>query len=140
MKHAFLFFFMALATTTVLAQSDARPFHATLKNSEYAVLLRINFYEQDIIIPGQELFGEMAGYLSKDGTSYCWLIVSAKTDNRRARLQMSNDYGSEDLEAELTVQGDTLYTLRQLDGSTLKVPNNGKWQKLPKTLQFKRIK
>jgi hypothetical protein len=28
--------------------------------------------------------------------------------------------------------------LKQIDGSTLKVPNNGKWQKLPKTLEFKR--
>jgi hypothetical protein len=115
---------------------NARPFHANLYNAEYEVSLHINFYEQDIIIPGQELFGEMAGYLVKDGTTYCWLIVSAKADDRRARLQISNDYGSEDLEAELTVEGDTLYTLKQSNGSTLKVPNKGKWQKLPRQMQF----
>jgi hypothetical protein len=115
-----------------------RPFHGNLYNAEYAVALHINFYEQDIVIPGQELFGQMAGYMVKDGTSYCWLIVSVKADDNRARLQISNDYGSEDLEAELTVEGDTLYTLKQLNGSTLKVPNKGKWQKLPRLMQFRR--
>ena len=138
MKHTFLTILTLLLAVTVGAQNKARPFHADLYNSEFAVAMHINFYEQDIIIPGQELFGEMAGYLVKDGTTYCWLIVSAEADDRRARLQISNDYGSEDLEAELTVEGDTLYTLKQFNGSTLKVPNKGKWQKLPKQLQFRR--
>jgi hypothetical protein len=51
---------------------------------------------------------------------------------------MINDYGSEDLTASLTIKDDSIYVLRQEDGSTLKVPKNGKWQKLPKTLEFKR--
>jgi hypothetical protein len=51
---------------------------------------------------------------------------------------MINDYGSEDLTAILTAKNDSLYELRQVEGSTLKVPKNGKWQKLPKTLEFKR--
>lgn len=129
-----------LAVLWSFTSKAQRPFHADLYNSEYAVALHINLYEQNIIIPGQELFGEMAGYLVKDGTTYCWLIVSAKADDRRARLQISNDYGSEDLEAELTVDGDSLYTLKQYNGATIKVPNKGKWQKLPKQLQFVRQK
>ena len=47
-----------------------------------------------------------------------------------------NDFGSEDLTATLTVKNDTLYVLKQVDGSTLKVPKNGKWQKLPTSLPF----
>lgn len=140
MKHTFLTIVALLFAVALRAQNEARPFHADLYNSEYAIGLHINFYEQDIIIPGQELFGPTAGYLVKDGTTYCWLIVSAKADDRRARLQICNDYGSEDLEAELTVEGDTLYTLKQYNGSTLKVPNKGKWQKLPRQLQFFRQK
>ena len=55
-----------------------------------------------------------------------------------ATLQMINDYGSEDLTATLTAENDSVFVLKQIDGSTLKVPNNGKWQKLPKTLELKR--
>ncbi len=47
-----------------------------------------------------------------------------------------NDTGSEDLTATLTVKNDTTYVLRQMKGSTLKVPNKGKWQKLPTEVTF----
>lgn len=128
---------------TAAAQTASRPFKAHLYNEEYKVTMRINFYEQDITIPGQELFGQMAGYLSKEGTSYCWLVVEANIDSHdsdspHATLIMSNDYGSEDFKAELTAKGDTAYVLRHLGGSVLKVPNNGKWQKLPKIIELKR--
>ena len=127
-----------LATGASCQTAEKQPFRAYLFNNEYKVYMRINFYDQDIIIPGQELFGEMAGYLSKEGTSYCWLMVSAKAEEKTARLQLANDYGSEDLEAELTQTSDSVYVLKQLSGSTLKVPNKGKWQKLPRVMEFKR--
>ena len=53
-------------------------------------------------------------------------------------MQLINDYGSEDLKASLTRKNDSIYVLKQLEGNTIKVPNKGKWQKLPKTLEFKR--
>ena len=54
-------------------------------------------------------------------------------------LALINDYGSEDLTATLTRKNDSIYVLKQEDGSSLKVPvKGGKWQKLPKTLEFKR--
>ena len=127
---------------TAMAQTAVPPFRAHLYNDEYKVAMHIDFYDQDITIPGQELFGQMAGYLVKDGTTYCWLVVKADIDGKpqtpRATLLMSNDYGSEDLQAELTVKDDTLYVLRQLKGSTLKVPDKGKWHKLPKIIELKR--
>jgi hypothetical protein len=51
---------------------------------------------------------------------------------------MINDYGSEDLEATLICQNDSTYVLRQGKGSTIKVPNDGKWQRLPQTITLKR--
>ena len=51
---------------------------------------------------------------------------------------MINDYGSEDLTATLTAENDSVYVLKQIEGSTLKIPNNGKWLKLPKTLELRR--
>jgi hypothetical protein len=63
-----------------------------------------------------------------------------KVKGNKAQLQMVNDYGSEDLEATLTRENDSIYILKQGKGSTLKVPNDGKWQKLPSTLPFVRPK
>jgi hypothetical protein len=66
----------------------------------------------------------------------CSEITSATIKDQTAKLAMINDFGSEDLTATLTVKNDTLYVLKQVDGSTLKVPKNGKWQKLPTSLPF----
>ena len=83
----------------------------------------------------------MPGYLGKKNNSFCWVITSCQVvDEQHATLQLINDYGSEDLKATLIRENDSLYVLKQGSGSTIKVPNNGKWQKLPKTLQLKRRK
>lgn len=138
MKKALFTLVWLLCTTALWGQTEARTFHAHLFNDEYKVALRINLYDQDITVPGQEVFGQTGGYLSKEGTTYCWLVVSADIEgDKRARLVMCNDYGSEDLEAELTCQNDSIYVLKHVKGSPLKVPNKGKWQKLPAILQFK---
>ena len=120
------------------AQSNNTPFRAYLSNNEYNVFLRINFYEQDVNVPGQDLFGQVPGYLGKKNNSFAWLITSAKINGDKAKLQLINDYGSEDLTATLTRKNDSIYVLKQESGSTLKVPNKSKWLKLPKTLEFKR--
>lgn len=122
-------------TMSVAAQ---RPFHAYLINNEYDVYLRINFYDQDITVPGQELYGQLPGFLGKKHNSFCWIITSAEIKGNTATLSLINDYGSEDLIATLTQKNDSVYVLKQGEGSTLKVPKNGKWQKLPKTLELKR--
>lgn len=129
------------ANVAVMAQNDSTAFRAYLYNKEYDVFLNINLYGQDITVPGQELYGRLPGYLSKKRNPFCWLITSARiVSQSEAELEFINDYGSEDLTARLTCQNDSIYTLRQLKGSTLKVPKNGKWQKLPKTLELKRRK
>jgi hypothetical protein len=122
----------------VFAQESKKPFRAYLINKEYSVYLRIDFYQESISVPGQDLYGKLPGYLSKQHNSFCWLITSAEVEGNKATLQMINDYGSEDLTATLTAESDSVYVLKQIEGSTLKIPNNGKWQKLPKTLELRR--
>lgn len=129
---------LCLTAICVKAQSKNEPFRAYLYNNEYDVFLRINFYEQDVNVPGQDLFGQVPGYLGKKNNSFAWLITSAKINGDKAKLQLINDYGSEDLTATLTRKNDSIYVLKQESGSTLKVSNKGKWLKLPKTLEFKR--
>ena len=139
MRKFLLMIILVAATVNFFAQKDSTAFRAYLYNNNYEVYLRINFYDQDITIPGQELYGELPGYLGKKNNSFCWVITSCKINNdKKATLQLINDFGSEDLTATLTRKNDSIYTLRQEDGNAIKVPFKGKWQKLPKTLDFKR--
>ena len=137
MKKLFAFALVVLSTLSTNAQ-EKEPFRAYLFNKEYDVFLRIDLYNESITIPGQELYGQLPGYLGKMHNSFCWVITAANINGNTAELQMINDFGSEDLNATLTVENDSLYRLKQIEGSTLKVPKNGKWQKLPKNLVFKR--
>ena len=138
MNKLFATIICLLAVLTTTAQEADGPFRAYLINKEYNVFLRIDFYQESMSVPGQDLYGKLPGYLSKQHNSFCWLITSAEADGIKATLQMINDYASEDLTATLTAESDSVYVLKQIDGNTLKVPNNGKWQKLPKTLELKR--
>jgi hypothetical protein len=125
----------------LFAQKEDKSFRAYLYNNEFSVYLRINFYDQDVEVPGQPLYGKLPGYLGKEHNSFCWVITSCKVKNEeKAELQLINDFGSEDLTATLTRVNDSLYVLRQESGSTIKVPKNGKWQKLPKRFVLKRKK
>jgi len=137
-KLTVLLFACLLSLTAAMAQSDSTMFRAYLYNNEYDVYLRIDFHEENINVPGQDLYGPLPGYLGKKHNSFCWVITSAEVKDNVATIALINDYGSEDLTATLTCQNDSTYVLRQEKGSTLKVPRNGKWQKLPKTLHFKR--
>lgn len=128
-----------LASISIWAQKSDESFRAYLYNNTYNVYLRINLYEQDVTVPGQELYGQLPGYLGKVRNSFCWVITSCEVKSeKKAELQMINDFGSEDLTATLTRENDSIYVLKQGAGNTIKVPSNGKWQKLPKTLEFKR--
>ncbi|MBQ9231064.1 MAG: hypothetical protein IJ190_07750 [Prevotella sp.] len=139
MKRFGLLTLIALMAISSHAQKDYKPFEAYLYNDEYEVFLRINFYDKNIKIAGQELYGELPGYLGRKGHSFCWVMVEAEIKNeKKASMTMINDFGSEDLEASLTRKNDSVYIFKQEEGSTVKIPKNGKWQKLPKTLVFKR--
>lgn len=113
-------------------------FKTRILNKEYDVFMQINLYEENVKIPGQDILGETFGYLKKNTDSRVWAItgVEISKDGKKATLEMVNDYGSEDLTAELTMQDDGTYMLRQVEGSTLKVAGKGKWIKLPKILVF----
>ncbi|WP_315349578.1 hypothetical protein [Hoylesella saccharolytica] len=127
-----------LCATTVFSQ-EHKPFKGYLYNAEYQVYLQINFYEKDIKPAGQELFGELPGYLGSKRDARQWLITDAKINkDHTADLSIVNDYGSEDLVAKLVVENDSTYNLKQINGSALKIVVNNKWVKLPRTLQLKR--
>lgn len=116
------------------------PFRGTFKGEELKITLEINLYEEDVKVPGMEMFGPMNGYLR--GTDlYCtWYVSSVQqaTDNK-ASVHFSNELGSETQAVELTLKDDSLLTLRQTGGSVLKKVVGKKLQKLPNEITFKRV-
>ena len=123
---------------TTALEKQADPFKAHLVNDEFQVWLDIDFINKNIIIPGQEIFGELPGYFGAKRDTRKWIISEATVKGKTAKLLIINDYGSEDLTAELRLNSNGTYTLKQLDGSTIKIVVNNKWLKIRKEIVFKR--
>ncbi len=148
-KIIFTLMLAALYIQATAQNTHERPFQAYLYNEEYQVWLDINFYDNNINVPSQEIFGELPGYFGAKRDTRKWLITDATVKGNTATLTIVNDYGSEDLTATLTCNGDSkqledgsisgaTYTLTQKSGSTMKIVVNRKWVKLPKKLTFTR--
>ncbi len=116
--------------------NDSTIFSGHLENKEYQVWLDINFIQKDILIPQQEVFGQVPGYLGAKRDSRKWIISDATITGDIALLTIINDYGSEDLTAKLIRNSDGSYTLEQLSGNVIRIVVNNKWLKLPKRLVF----
>jgi len=131
---------LCMSYLTSFAQKDSTIFKGYLSNNEYEVYLQINFYQNDIKVPGQEIFGTIAGFLGDRKDSRKWLITNAAIEGKTAHLSIINDYGSEDLTADLTLESDGTYSLKQITGSNIKIARNRKWVKIPKKLTFMKNK
>ena len=135
---------MAAAITPIGEQSasvqetpaDTIIFKTHIENKEYQVWLDI--YKPSILIPNQEVFGKVPGYLGAKRDTRKWIIVDYSISGNTAKLTIINDYGSEDLEASLTYNGDGTYTFKQIKGSTIEIVVNNKWVKLPQKMIFKK--
>lgn len=129
--------FVFLVSVKLAAQSD-KVFHTYIYNDEFKVYMDINLYENNVIVPDQELFGEIPGYFGAKRDQRKWLITSAKIDGKNsATLEIVNDYGSEDLTATLTYNPeDGSYVLKQKSGSRIKIVVNRKWVKIPTELKL----
>lgn len=137
MKKSLFIITLLLFCIGVSAQKEANVFTGYLYNSEYQVFLKINFADKNIVSDAQPLFGEMPGYFGAKRDMREWFITDAKvTGKKTAKLAITNDYGSEDLTATLTYNGDGKYTLTQTGGSRLKIAVNRKWVKIPMKLDM----
>ena len=136
MKKIFVTFVLALIISPVFAQKNKEPFRAYLFNKEYGVFLKIDLCDESITIPGQDFYGSLPGYIGKKANNFIWLITNAEIKEKKAKLTMINEFGSEDLIASLVRENDSLYVFRQEEGSQLKLSQNGKWQKMPKKMEF----
>lgn len=134
-----LFVMLLHLTAAIAAAQEERPFDATIRNEEYKIHIRLNLYDNNVKVPGQDVLGEVGGYFGSTQSSTKWFIVgSSIIDERTAEIEVINDYGSEDFTATLKAGADGTYTYKKEDGSTLKFAVKGKWQKLPSRLELKK--
>lgn len=123
------------------AAQEARPFDATIHDDEHKIYIKMDLYDKDISVPGQDVLGKVDGYIGSTQSRTTWMIISSTLiDERTAELEVVNDYGSEDFTAELKANHDGTYTYRKKDGSTLKFAVKGKWQKIPSRVEFRKEK
>lgn len=116
-------------------KEDTTVFKGYIYNSEYQVYIDMDFYHDNILVPNQEIFGQLPGYFGAIRDSRKWLFTDAKIISKKeAKISITNDYGSEDLTATLTQTSDSTFTLKQEEGSTLKIAVNRKWVKIPKQI------
>lgn len=121
------------------AQKESMAFKGHFYNKEYDIYLIIDLYDMDVEVPNHSMFGNLPGYLGKRLNNFYWLVTSGKIKNDSyAELDMINDFGSEDTRVSLKQINDSTLIFKQEEGSTMKIANNGKWQKLPKELKLKK--
>lgn len=134
MKQIIIAIVSLTITLTTYAQ-NLKVFKGYLYNNEYQVYLDIDFYQKNILVPNQEIFGQLPGYFGAKRDTRKWLITDAKISNdSTAQISIINDYGSEDLSATLHRDKNGQYILKQSEGSTIKIVVDRKWVKIPKTL------
>ena len=82
MKSTILSILFSFICLLAYSQSEDS-FKGYIYNKEYKVSMRINLYDNDIKIPGQEIFGEIGGFLRSDDDSRCWIITSAEVNEKK---------------------------------------------------------
>ena len=138
MRKLLFLFVMSLVSAAAVAQ-QGRPFDTTIRNEEYKIYIRLNLYDKNITVPGQDVLGEVDGYFGSTQSSTKWIVVASRLiDGRTAEIEVVNDYGSEDFTDTLKVNDDGTYEYKKDGGSTLKFAVRGKWQKIPGNLELVR--
>lgn len=135
MKKLFILALFLQLASFAFAQCDSL-YIGKFINEEHRIFLKINLVEKNIKVPGQDVLGELDGYIGSLDCNHIWAIVSSEAKGRTAVISVINNYGSEDFEAQLTVNKDHSITFQHKGGSTLKFPIKGKWHKIPTKITF----
>ncbi len=141
MKSVLLITILSFICSNINAQNnvtsnDSIAFIGEFHNNEYNVYIKINLIDKDILVPGQEILGELDGYFGSTQSSHIWPITSSEVEGNNAKIEVINNYGSEDFTASIILKDNNTLEFKHLKGSTFKFPVNKKWQKLPSKLTF----
>ena len=134
MKKTLLLYFL-LANSIVAAQ---KPWKVHLIERERKIMLNIDLHEESIMVPGMEMFGPLNGYFGGGEIYGTWVVTSFKIEEDKAKLRLSNDFGSETQEAELLQTSDSTFTLKLTGNVVIKKVNGRKLQKIAPIINMKK--
>lgn len=136
MRNIIVTLLLASISLVTNAQSQLK---GTYYNAEYQIYLHLNADSCNVTVPGQEIYGELAGYFSSKRDSRLWLITECeRLKSNKIEVTVINDYGSEDFTATLTEDNNGSITMKHLGGSTYKIVVNSKYVKIPKEIVLKK--
>ncbi|MCR5819721.1 MAG: hypothetical protein K6F94_02055 [Bacteroidaceae bacterium] len=116
------------------------PWKGTFMNKEQQIRLVINLYEENINVPGLDMFGPMNGYVAGRGVYNVWYITKFKIiDDQHATMRISNDLGSEAQAVELTYENDSTLVFKQVDGNVMKKVVGRKLKPIPTKIELRPI-
>lgn len=126
-----------MSVTSMMADE---PWKFTMKSESAKTTLKLDLYEESVEVPQMDMFGPMNGYLS--GNVYgIWMITSSEiVDKTRAKIRLSNDFGSETQEANLTLIGDSICKMELKGGVVIKRVEGKKLVKVNSVMEFKKQK
>ena len=134
MKHLLFTILCLISTVYIYAQG---PFKGKFVDESHEIFIVINLYDKDVIIPDQELYGEMDGFIGSRRNTLVWMITDSKIiSDKKAEIEIVNDYGSEDADAELIFEDENTLVYNKKHGSNLRFSKNGKWIRMPSKLTF----
>lgn len=138
MKRAFFISFFLMVMSVPLYAQTLKGYYY---NEEYQLYLRINADDQNITVPGQDIYGELTGYFGSKRDGRLWLITEMeRIDGNKIEVSVINDYGSEDFTAILSEDKEKVITMKHQKGSTFKIVVDRKYVKIPKEIKLKWMK
>lgn len=139
MKRIVMFLLAALFANLQFAkvQEPSTPWKFKLTSEQGGIKIFLDLYEETIEVPGMDMFGPMNGYLG--GNIYgVWMVTSfdIKSD-KEAHIRMSNDFGSDTQDMNLTFLNDSTLRVDLKGGVSIKKVVDKKLSKIPSTIIFK---
>ena len=123
---------LAIVALTAIADN---PWRLSLENKEEQVVMKLDLYEETVIVPGMDLFGPMNGYLGGKGVFGVWMVTAFEIkSDKTATLRISNDLGSETQAVRLTQETDSTYWMELQGGVVVKRSVNHKLVKIPQKI------
>lgn len=134
MKHLLFTILCLISSVDIYAQG---PFKGKFVDESHEIFIVINLYDKDVVIPDQEIYGEMDGFVGSRRNTLVWMITDSKIiSDKKAEIEIVNDYGSEDADAELIFEDANTLVYNKKHGSNLRFSKNGKWIRMPSKLTF----
>lgn len=124
---------------TMDSLSASRPFAGHFYCAETDTHIYLNLYEETLTAPGFSFLEKMHGYMN-GGIYGTWMLISHKTNGKKATLRFSNDIGSDSQNIEFTQTSDSTFTYHAVGGNAIRRAVGRKLVKVTDSMLFKKLK